>query len=66
MNTINGLGKTLWTFLINVLGLTVRIISVFLAIPVFGMQGYLWGLLISQLAVTLLSCTVLKLTAPIP
>lgn len=66
MSTINGLGKTLWTFLINVLGLTVRIISVFLAIPVFGMQGYLWGLLISQLAVTLLSCTVLKLTAPIP
>lgn len=62
ISTINGLGKTFWTFLINVLGLTVRITSVFFAIPVFGMQGYLWGLLASQFVVTLLSCFALWIT----
>lgn len=61
ISTINGLGKTFWTFLINVLGLGVRIISVFSAIPLFGMQGYLWGLLASQFVVTLLSYTALWL-----
>ena len=61
MSTINGLGKTLWTFLINVAGLTIRIASVFFAIPAFGMQGYLWGLLASQSAVSLLSFAALWL-----
>jgi len=54
LSIINGLGKTGWTFLINTFGLSVRILSVFYIIPLFGIQGYLWGLLSSQLLVSLL------------
>lgn len=52
ISTINGLGKTLFTFLINTSGLSIRIASVFLVIPHFGIQGYLWGLLLSQFIVS--------------
>ena len=50
-SAINGLGKTFYTFLINTAGLLVRIAGVFLAIPYFGIQGYLIGLLVSQFLV---------------
>lgn len=46
---INGLGKTTTSFLINMCSLFVRIAGVWLGIPFFGMKGYLWGLLASQL-----------------
>lgn len=59
LSTINGLGKATYTFFINISGLLVRITSVFLAIPRFGMEGYLWGLLASQLIVTALSVLLL-------
>ncbi len=45
---LNGLGKTTSTFLLNVLGLGVRIGFVVYAIPMVGIKGYLWGILISQ------------------
>ena len=45
---LNGLGKTTSTFLLNVLGLGVRIGFVLYGIPVAGIKGYLWGILISQ------------------
>ena len=51
LGILNGLGKTNMSFAINVTGLLLRIGSVFLLIPVFGIQGYLWGLLASQVAV---------------
>ncbi len=54
-SVINGFGKTAATFIINTIGLTIRIISVFLTIPIFGIQGYLWGLLLSQLIISILS-----------
>ena len=60
LSTINGLGRTTATFLINAASLLIRIAGVFFAIPVFGMQGYLWGLLASQLAVTFLSILVFR------
>lgn len=59
LSTINGLGKTAYTFFINFFGLLIRIAGVFLAIPGFGIQGYLWGLLASQSAVSILSAAVL-------
>ena len=59
LSTINGLGKTAYTFFINSAGLLIRIAGVFLAIPGFGIQGYLWGLLASQSAVSILSAAVL-------
>lgn len=55
LSIINGLGKTGTTFLINTTGLIIRIVGVFCIIPLFGIQGYLWGLLASQLVVSLLS-----------
>lgn len=58
-SAINGYGKTTSTFLINACGLIIRIGSVFFIIPHFGIQGYLWGLLASQLTVSVLAFIVL-------
>ena len=52
MSMLNGLGKATNTLFISICSLTIRIISVWFGIPMFGMQGYLWGLLISQLLVS--------------
>lgn len=49
ISIINGLGKASQTLLINALSISFRISGVWFAIPRFGMQGYLWGLLTSQL-----------------
>lgn len=54
---LNGLGKTIQTFLFSVISLLLRLLFVFFAIPRFGIQGYLWGILASQMLQTLL-CTV--------
>lgn len=59
ISSINGLGKTGSTFLINMISLSIRIGSVFLIIPRFGILGYLWGLLASQATVTALSLVIL-------
>lgn len=56
---INGLGKTTTSFFINTFGLLVRIGSVFFLIPMFGILGYLWGMLASQLVVTVWAMAVL-------
>lgn len=53
LSVINGLGKTGITLFINILGLMIRITGVFFAIPVAGIKGYLLGLLISQLVVSI-------------
>ena len=60
LGILNGLGKTNMSFAINVTGLLLRIGSVFLLIPVFGIQGYLWGLLASQMAVFALCLAYLR------
>ena len=54
ISIINGLGKTSQSFLFNTVSLTLRILSVFLCVPFFGINGYLWGLLASQLLLFLL------------
>lgn len=59
ISSINGLGKTGCTFLINMLSLSIRIAGVFLLIPRCGISGYLWGLLAGQGAAALLSLIVL-------
>ncbi|MDD3360464.1 MAG: polysaccharide biosynthesis protein [Hespellia sp.] len=51
---LNGLGKTSTTFLVNILGISIRILSIFCLIPVFDLKGYLWGLLLSQMIISLL------------
>ncbi len=54
---LNGLGKTAQTFLFSVVSLLLRLAFVFVAIPVYGIKGYLWGTLASQMLQTLL-CTI--------
>ena len=46
---LQGLGKATTIFLINITGLLLRLICVFLLIPVYGIKGYLIALLFSQL-----------------
>ncbi len=53
---LNGLGKTGLTFLYSIISLLVRLLFVFFAIPVWGIKGYLWGMLASQIVQTFL-CT---------
>lgn len=60
LSTINGLGKTTYSFLINLLSLCIRITGVFLFIPAAGISGYLAGLLISQIFLFL--CCILRLS----
>lgn len=57
--TINGLGNTAVTLIINISGLSARILSIITAVPRFGIQGYLWGLLASQTLVSVLSIAAL-------
>ena len=51
----NGLGKANISFIINSIGLAIRIIGVLAFIPRIGMNGYLWGMLVSQFVTFLLS-----------
>lgn len=51
----NGLGKTSVTFLQNTAALCVRLAFVILAIPIAGIRGYLWGMLLSELLLALMS-----------
>lgn len=60
ISTINGLGKTTASFLINTSCLTVRILSVYFIIPLLGIQGYLLGLLASQIMESILALAVLS------
>lgn len=46
---INGLGKTRTTFFFNSFCIFFRILSIIVFVPRIGINGYLWGLLLSQL-----------------
>jgi len=61
LSIINGLGKANSSFINNVCGLAVRISGVWFGIGRFGMNGYLWGLLISQLLVSVLCMSQLRI-----
>ena len=51
---LQGLGKAGTIFVMNVLALFIRLSFVFFAIPVFGITGYLWGMLASQIILSIL------------
>lgn len=59
LSTVNGIGKTYISFIINAINLTIRILCVIFIIPVYGIYGYLLGLLFSQLFVFTYSLTYL-------
>lgn len=46
---LQGMGKVLSLFAINVSGLLIRLLFIHAFVPTHGIQGYLWGLLASQL-----------------
>lgn len=46
---LHGLGKAGSVFLYNCISLLIRLAFVFFAIPKFGISGYLWGLLVSEI-----------------
>lgn len=46
---LHGLGKTTSSFFFQIAGISCKLLFVFWAIPVVGMKGYLWGLLVSEL-----------------
>lgn len=54
-SVINGLGKTGITFLHTVIGLLVRLIFLMTATPSWGIYGYLFGIIISQILMCLLN-----------
>ena len=57
---LNGLGETGKYFLQNLLGLSIRLLFVFFVIPRYGIIGYLWGLLVSEVFITLLTLFFLR------
>ncbi|MBO6015056.1 MAG: oligosaccharide flippase family protein [Lachnospiraceae bacterium] len=57
---LHGLGKAGTTFLCNSACLLIRLSFVFLAIPRYGISGYLWGLLLSEILLCLMYLTVLR------
>ena len=52
----NGLGKTGITFLQNMFAMGIRLVFVLFAVPLFGIRGYLWGFLVSELLLAFLCC----------
>lgn len=51
---LQGLGRAGTIFMMNVIALMIRLTFVFYAIPLFGITGYLWGILLSQILLSLL------------
>ena len=51
---LQGLGCSGRIFLINALGILIRLAFVFFLVPHFGIKGYLWGMLAGQITLALL------------
>lgn len=61
---LNGLGRTRTTFLQNTAALLIRISSVLFGIPRFGILGYLWGMLASDIFLAMTHLWSLSRIAP--
>ncbi len=57
---LHGLGKTGITFIFNLSSILLRLAFVFIAVPVWGFSGYLYGILFSQIFFDLLIILALK------
>ena len=62
---INGLGQTQVTFFNTIIGLFLRITFLFLLVPKQGITGYLIGLLVSQLVISLLDFQAVNRSFPL-
>lgn len=61
---LNGLGRTSSTFFQNMFAMVIRLAFVLFAIPRYGILGYLWGMLVSELALALMSFLAVKRLVP--
>ena len=61
---LNGLGRTSSTFFQNVCAMVIRLAFVLFAIPRYGILGYLWGMLASELALALMCFLAVKRLVP--
>ncbi|MCI5648513.1 MAG: polysaccharide biosynthesis protein [Fusicatenibacter sp.] len=61
---LNGLGKTTLVFFQNIVGILIRILFVWFLIPEKGILGYLYGMLASELAITLMNLYFLRREIP--
>lgn len=59
---INGLGKAHYTLFNTVIGLFIRILFIVYLVPIQGIKGYLIGLLVSQLTISLLDFLAIRHT----
>lgn len=59
-SVLNGLGKTMYTFVIHFICLSLRLLFVFFLVPVYGITAYMWGLVASELLDALLTYLVLR------
>lgn len=57
---LQGLGKAAKAFQVQLISLAIRLLFVFAAIPIMGIQGYLIGILVSQLIFCILIFIALK------
>lgn len=57
---LNGLKKTKTTLFINISSLLIRLFFILYLVPGFGIKGYLWGLLLSELLSSLFCIAALK------
>ncbi len=61
-SVLHGLGKTTAAFVHNLISIIIRLAAIWWTVPIFGINGYLWGLLVSHLATTLLHYVYMKRT----
>ncbi|MCD7745254.1 MAG: oligosaccharide flippase family protein [Lachnospiraceae bacterium] len=59
MSILHGLGKSTLLLLWNLIGYSLRLLCIVLLVPVIGMNGYLYGLLLDQLLLTMCILTFL-------
>ncbi len=57
---LNGMGKTKATLFHNSISLTVQILFIVFVIPIYGIRGYLWGIMTSSLLLVTLNSLHLK------
>lgn len=62
ISILNGLGKTLRSFIHNLLAVLIRISFTFFCVPLYGIKGYLWGILLSELLTAVLNLVALRPT----
>ncbi|MCI5960118.1 MAG: polysaccharide biosynthesis protein [Butyrivibrio crossotus] len=57
---LNGLGKATLSFFIHIASISVRLLGIFILVPVFGIKAYLYFLMLSQLLYCILNFVALK------